>query len=94
MITREQAHELAQRFLAERGPLAGWDRVERVMSPEEVESQLHPRLRGVVPNDARRRDCWTVYIAGTAGGVIQVSRSGGTIEFAGVVRGEPRAHSG
>ena len=82
MITREQARAVAENFLRSRRPPPGWEGVESILSPEEVR----------VPE--RFRDCWTVRVRGAANGMICVSRPTGEVEFAGAVKGEPRAHSG
>ena len=92
-ITREQAHAVAERFLRERGPMPGWDGVERVLSPEETVGALHPALRQRLPTDALARRCWAAHVRGSAKGIIYVS-SVGEIEFAGVVQGEPHARPG
>jgi hypothetical protein len=89
MITREQAREIAERFLAERGPVAGWDGVDRVLSPEEAGAELSPELRAAAVVGPRWRRCWAVYFRGEAGGIIYVSRDTGEVEFAGAAQGGP-----
>ncbi len=89
MITREQARDIAERFVAERGPLAGWEGVDRVLAPDEAGAQLPQDLRAAAVVGPRWRRCWAVHFRGEAGGVIYVSRDTGEIVFAGAVRGGP-----
>ena len=93
MITREQAREIAERFIRERAPLPGWDGVDRVLSPDEVAPEP-PLLGEIKSQDAHWRHCWAVQVRGEAGGVVYVAREDGTIRFAGAVRGEPGPRSG
>jgi hypothetical protein len=86
MITRDKAREIAERFLIERGPMQGWDGIERVLSPEEAES-LPPSDFKNAEEDPRWRSCWIVWVRGEAGGVIGVSAETGHVEFAGSAQG-------
>ena len=87
MITREQAREIAERFVRQHALGAGWDGVAEVLSPEEVEAAMHPGLRALSPNDAHWRRCWTVRIRGSAGGQVLIALTTGEVDFAGAVKG-------
>ena len=91
MITRDEARRLAEDFLRARGPLPGWEGIEYLLSPQEVASRWRPPGLEL---PARFRDCWAVFFRGAAGAGIYISDKTGEIEFAGAVKGEPRAHSG
>lgn len=92
MITRAQARHIAERFLAERGPIAGWEGVDHVLSPEEFRNGLSPISRPTF-DEGRLGDCWSLQVGGTAGAVIWISRQTGKVEMAAAVSGSS-SHSG
>ena len=89
MISREQAREIAERFLREHHPMPGWDSVGDILSPDEVQAWIrdHP---GPVTTDRRVHGSGVVLVLGAAGGMIRNSDSDEAIEFAGSVKGDPR----
>ena len=91
MISREQAREIAERFLRDHHPTPGLDSIGDILSPDEVKAWIrdHP---GRVTTDKRWYGCWVVLILGAAGAMIRISDSDGAIEFAGSVKGDPRLY--
>jgi len=89
MISREQAREIAERFLREHQPMPGWDSVGDILSPDEVQAWIrdHP---GPVTTDRRMHGSWVVLVLGAAGAMNRMSDSDGKIEVAGSVKGDPR----
>jgi hypothetical protein len=94
LVTRDQARDIAERFLRERSPGPGWDGVGEILSPEEIEAATHPDVRALLPAKGRWQRCWTVRIRGAARGQVFIARETGQIEFAGAVQVEPGAHAG
>jgi hypothetical protein len=86
MITRDQAREIAEGFLVQRGPMQGWQGLESVLSPEDVKSSTLT-LSGAAEEDSRWRSCWMVLVRGEARGVIYISAQTGDVEFVGSVKG-------